>query len=112
MTTAVSVLPILDLLDNVMSVLEDGLVTTVTHALWGGLDLTVTPVPLTLDLRDNVTPVMTNGFLRPVIRSAMGLAAATTAPVRVVCRMKDGKDQHHGRILKSTLHSVEVHALR
>ena len=97
-----SVLPILDLLDNVMSVLEYGLVITVTHALWDGLDLTATPVPLTLDLLDNVTTVLTDGFPGPVIRSVMGLAAATTAPVRVVSRMEDGKDQHHGRILKST----------
>ena len=100
------------LLDNVISVLEDGLGITVTHALWSGLVMTVTPVPLTLDLPDNVTPVLMDGFLRPVIISVTDSAAVTTTTVRVVSRMEDGKDQHHGRILKSTLHSVEVNALR
>ena len=62
------------------------------HALWGGLDLTVLPVPLTLDLPDNVTPALMDGFLRPVIRSVMDSAVVTMTTVRVVSRMVSGKD--------------------
>ena len=85
--------PILNLPENVAGVSLGGPGTAVTHALSGGLDLPVTPAPLTLDLQDNVTHVCTDGFLRPVIRSVMDSAAVTMVTVRVVSRMVNGKEE-------------------